>query len=36
MFKDLIEKLFTPSPDKIFKKLQPLINNINSHEDCYI
>lgn len=33
MFKDLIEKLFTPSPDKIFKKLQPLINNINSHEE---
>lgn len=31
MFKDLIEKLFTPSPDKIFKKLQPLINNISSH-----
>ena len=31
MFKDLIEKLFTPSPEKIFKKLQPLINNINNH-----
>lgn len=33
MFKDLIEKLFTPSPDKIFKKLYPLINNISSHEE---
>ncbi len=31
MFKDLIEKLFTPSPDKIFKKLSPLISSINKH-----
>ena len=31
MFKDLIEKLFTPSPDKIFKKLTPLISSINKH-----
>ncbi len=30
MFKDLLEKLFTPSPDKIFKKLQPLITKINN------
>lgn len=30
MFKDILEKLFTPSPDKIFKKLQPLITKINN------
>lgn len=28
MFKDLIEKLFTPNPEKIFKKLQPVIKEI--------
>lgn len=31
MFKELIEKLFTPSPEKIFAKLKPVIDGINEH-----
>ncbi len=32
MFKDMIERLFAPTGDKIMKKLKPLINEINALE----
>ncbi|MBQ3032852.1 MAG: preprotein translocase subunit SecA [Deferribacterales bacterium] len=32
MFKEFFEKLFTPSADKILKKLRPLVDKINSLE----
>lgn len=32
MFKDIIERLFTPTGEKILKKLQPVIDEINSFE----
>lgn len=32
MFKDIIERLFTPTGEKILKKLQPVIDKINSFE----
>ena len=35
MFKDLIERLFTPTGEKVLKKLQPVINKINSYEPDY-
>lgn len=32
MFKEMIERLFTPTGEKILKKLQPVIDKINSYE----